>query len=344
MKTTILRKPTLVVSACLAGQPVRYDGGHTRARFVTDRLSQYVNLYPVCPESGAGMPTPREAVRLVQTRTGEVALRGRTSQEDWTDRFMDFSDSSVAELLNHRIAGFILKRGSPSCGVFGVRRYDDAGGRLASGGSGLYARRLQEEFPHLAMEEEGRLNDPALRHHFLVRVFAAHRVEMLRESATTMREVMAFHRSEKLLLMAHNPLAQRDLGRLIGQWDGQLHGLISAYADAFHLAIRRPTHRGLVVNALQHMAGYLRDCVDDASRSEVTAAISRFEQGLSDETIASTLLRHHIRHQQIDYLADQTILSPYPDELRVDRHAPHVPDRDDRVRRVRACAADETHR
>jgi uncharacterized protein YbgA (DUF1722 family) len=223
-----------------------------------------------------------------------------------------YTSASIAELGPQPINGFILNRD------FGVRRYDADGNRLQAKESPLFAQRIRAAYPHLPIEEEGRLNDPALRHQFLVRVFAAHRAQLLRASATKIRDVMVFHRSEKLLLMAHNPPAQRQLGRLIGQWDGQTSGLVDAYVPAFLRALRQPTHRGRMVNALQHMAGYLRGGGDDAPRYEVNAAIARFQSGHSDARDACTLLRHHIRHQEVTYLADQTILAPYPPELRLE--------------------------
>jgi len=53
------------VSTCLLGEPVRYDGGHKRNRYVTDVLSEYFDFVPVCPEVECGMPIPRESMRLV---------------------------------------------------------------------------------------------------------------------------------------------------------------------------------------------------------------------------------------------------------------------------------------
>ena len=53
------------ISACLAGQPVRYDGSAAKAEHLTGTLAKYLDFHPVCPEVGCGMGVPREAVRLV---------------------------------------------------------------------------------------------------------------------------------------------------------------------------------------------------------------------------------------------------------------------------------------
>ena len=53
------------INSCLTGTKVRYDGGHSHDRFLTQTLGLFAEYVPVCPEVECGMPTPREAVRLV---------------------------------------------------------------------------------------------------------------------------------------------------------------------------------------------------------------------------------------------------------------------------------------
>ena len=55
----------LGISSCLLGNLVRYDGGHSHDRFLTQTLGLFATYVPVCPEVECGMPIPREAVRLV---------------------------------------------------------------------------------------------------------------------------------------------------------------------------------------------------------------------------------------------------------------------------------------
>ena len=60
-----MEKIRLGISACLLGEPVRFDGGHQWDRFITDTLGHYVEFVPVCPEAECGLGVPREAMRLV---------------------------------------------------------------------------------------------------------------------------------------------------------------------------------------------------------------------------------------------------------------------------------------
>ena len=58
-------KIRLGISSCLLGEKVRFDGGHQRDPFLVETLGRYVEYVPVCPEVELGLPTPREALRLV---------------------------------------------------------------------------------------------------------------------------------------------------------------------------------------------------------------------------------------------------------------------------------------
>lgn len=54
-------KIKLDVSACLTGQPVRYDGSNRLDHFLIDTLGKHVDYVPFCPEVGCGFGVPREA-------------------------------------------------------------------------------------------------------------------------------------------------------------------------------------------------------------------------------------------------------------------------------------------
>jgi len=89
------------------------------------------------------------------------------------------------------------------------------GGAPSRNGRGLFAEALMAEWPLLPVEEEGRLNDPALRENFIERVFAYARWRALVSGVPSLRALVAFHTSHKLLIMAHSEVAMRRLGRLV---------------------------------------------------------------------------------------------------------------------------------
>jgi uncharacterized protein YbbK (DUF523 family) len=161
------------VSACLLGQEVRFDGGHKRDAFLVETLGRFVEFVPVCPEFELGLGVPRESLRLELHAEG-IRLIAPASQTDHTAAMRSYARERVAALAGERLSGYVLKKNSPSCGMERVRIYDASGMPLGDG-RGLFAQALIERFPHLPVEEEGRLNDARIREDFIERVFAYHR-------------------------------------------------------------------------------------------------------------------------------------------------------------------------
>jgi uncharacterized protein YbbK (DUF523 family) len=166
-------KIRLGISSCLLGAEVRYDGGHKRDAFLTDTLGPFVEWVPVCPEVEIGLGVPRDTLRLVGDEEAPRLIVQKTG-EDLTARMQRFARARAEELAALRLHGYVLKRASPSCGLFRVRVHCE-NGAPSGGGRGLFAAALVERFPTLPVEEEGRLTDPAIRENFIERVFAAAR-------------------------------------------------------------------------------------------------------------------------------------------------------------------------
>src|SRR5689334_2521847 len=104
-------RPRLAVSSCLLGAPVRYNGGHSRDRFLTDRLSPHVDWVPICPEMEIGLGAPRAAVRL---RT-DGSLVAKDGTADHTAAMTRLAHDRAAR-LDH-VDGYVFKSRSPSCGL-----------------------------------------------------------------------------------------------------------------------------------------------------------------------------------------------------------------------------------
>jgi len=163
------------ISACLLGQRVRYDGGHKRSPRITGTLGRIFEWVPVCPEVELGLGVPRETLRL-EARGRSQRLVFSDSREDITSRMNAWSLDRLAQLERLDLCGYILKSGSPSCGVRGVKLFRTGRpGPPARRGVGLFARALMKRLPRLPIEEEGRLQDKAARDRFVARVLAYRR-------------------------------------------------------------------------------------------------------------------------------------------------------------------------
>jgi uncharacterized protein YbgA (DUF1722 family)/uncharacterized protein YbbK (DUF523 family) len=307
------------ISACLLGHEVRFDGGHKRDAFLTETFGRFVEWVPVCPEVECGLGTPRESMRLVRVEDG-VRLITVKSAVDLTTQLERFSRSRVSALAREGLSGYVLKKDSPSCGLERVKVYDHHG-TPARGGRGLFAAALVDTFPHLPVEEEGRLADPRLRDNFVERVFAYWRLRSLFVARWSVGDLTRFHTAHKLLLLAHAPQAYRELGRLVAGARGMpRRDLERRYIDGFMRALAQlATARGHT-NVLQHMAGYFKDRLDAASKRELAETIGDYWRGLVPVVVPLTLLRHYVRMFDVAYLAGQTYLQPHPKELMVRNH------------------------
>lgn len=141
-------KPKILISACLLGAPVRYDGtGKFVAHPLLHRLQQEGRLLPFCPEVAGGLPVPR--------RAAELQADGRVLTQDGTDlsaAFLRGAREAVALAGAEGVCCALLKARSPSCGVGQI--YDGRfAGNLRSG-NGLSAEALQQAGIPLFTEED----------------------------------------------------------------------------------------------------------------------------------------------------------------------------------------------
>jgi uncharacterized protein YbgA (DUF1722 family)/uncharacterized protein YbbK (DUF523 family) len=308
------------ISSCLLGERVRFDGGHKEDRFLTKTLAPHIRFVSVCPELEIGLGTPRESLRLI----GDPAfprMVAPKSGTDLTEKMADYARHKLEELRALDLSGYVLKRGSPTCGMERVRVYDENGVPNRAG-RGTFARALLEGMPLLPVEEEGRLTDPIIRESFIERVFAHHRVMHLCRGEWTIGDLVAFHTREKYLLLAHDPKRYQELGRLVAASKSRERGELREeytreYMQAFAVAATRAKH----VNVLQHMAGFLRDVLGAAARREIAATLDDYRQALLPLVVPVTLLRHYVRVHDIEYLAGQTYLEPHPRELMLRNHS-----------------------
>jgi uncharacterized protein YbgA (DUF1722 family)/uncharacterized protein YbbK (DUF523 family) len=309
----------LGISSCLLGQRVRYDGGHKRDAFLTETLGPFVEWVPVCPEVEIGLGIPRDTIRLVG-RPEDPRLVVEKTGEDLTARMRRFAVLELRDLVDARLDGYVFKRASPSCGLFRVRVYGDAGPPSATG-RGLFAAAVVARFPTLPVEEEGRLTDAAIRENFIERVFAAARWRRFLDGAPRTRDLVAFHAAQKLAVLAHSPSHDARLGRLVaGAGRTLARATLAEYGAVFMEALAVPATRTRHVNVLQHVAGFFRKHLGPDERAELVEVIGDYRRGLVPLVVPLTLLRHHVRRLGVSYLADQVYLDPHPRELMLRNH------------------------
>lgn len=142
----------VAVSACVLGQPVRYDATDRRHRALAV-LSERFELVPICPEVEIGLGVPRPPVRLL----GDGRVLHSVTGRDLTGDLEALAVCRAEQLSG--VCGAVFKHKSPSCGLTGVKvfaAYTD-GAHIATGGRGAFAARWRQLLPDLPVIEEHEL-------------------------------------------------------------------------------------------------------------------------------------------------------------------------------------------
>lgn len=111
--------PKYLISACLVGENVRYDGQNC----LQQKLRQLVieqRAVIICPEVSGGLSTPRLAAEIVGGN-GEDVLCGKakvldSAGNDVSNAFIQGAYKALQLAQKHQITHVILKANSPSCG------------------------------------------------------------------------------------------------------------------------------------------------------------------------------------------------------------------------------------
>ena len=308
------------ISTCLLGEPVRYDGGHKRDRFLTDTLGQFVEWVPVCPEVECGLPTPRESMHLEGDPSSPRLVTTRT-HVDHTDRMQRWVATRLKELEREELCGFIFKTHSPSSGMRAVRVYDQHG-MSHKMGVGVFARAFMEHFPLLPVEDEGRLHDPAIRENFIERVFALKRYRGFVASDGSVGGMVEFHARHKMQLMAHSQKHLSEMGRLVAHaTDSQREQTRGRYEKLLLEALALNATVKKNANVLLHMLGFFKEQLSSDEKQEILEIIAQYQTELVPLIVPVTLMQHYVRKYDEPYLARQTYLRLHPMELKLSNHA-----------------------
>ena len=126
----------ILVSACLAGFPCRYDGETKSNDEVCALVCQGLAL-PVCPEVLGGLPTPR----LPSERTPDGVKVLQCDGTDVTAAFRRGADETLSLCRQYGVTRALLKSRSPSCGLGSI--YDGTFSGKLRPGNGLTAELLE---------------------------------------------------------------------------------------------------------------------------------------------------------------------------------------------------------
>jgi uncharacterized protein YbgA (DUF1722 family)/uncharacterized protein YbbK (DUF523 family) len=307
-----MKKIPIGISGCLLGQNVRYDGGHQRDSYITGTLSEYFDFQTFCPEVEIGLGTPRPAIHLIKIDNAVRCVGIKDPEMDVTDRLRSHAENQKD--LHADLCGYILKKGSPSCGMERVKVY--VGSQAHKDGAGIYAQEMMRLNPLLPVEEEGRLGDAGLRENFIQRVYVLYRWKTMLAEGLTQNSLTKFHARHKLIIMSHEDY--RDLGQLLaGVTKANLAQVAEQYILQLMTALKKVASRKNHVNVLQHIQGYLKKDLSADDKAELCEIIEQYRNGYIPLIVPLTLLKHHFRKSPDPYIEESYYMSPYPQELQL---------------------------
>ena len=309
----------LGISTCLLGENVRYDGGHTLDRFITETLGRYVEFVPVCPEVECGFDIPREAFRLVGDPDSPRFITVKT-KKDFTARMNNWAHKRVQQLERENLCGFIFKSRSPSSGMERVKVYNDKGMSIKKG-VGMFARAFIEHFPLIPVEEDGRLHDPILRENFIERIFTLKRWRELLKKKQTVGKLVEFHTQNKLLIFSHSEKHYRIMGKLVaGGKQLPVKVLYEQYEKMLMESLKLKATTRKNTNVLMHAMGYFKKQLTADEKQEILEIIEQYREEYVPLIVPLTLLNHYVRKYEQNYLKNQTYLNPHPIALQLRNH------------------------
>ncbi|MGM0397048.1 MAG: YbgA family protein [Bacillota bacterium] len=304
-------KPVVVVSNCLGFCNCRYDGQVINDKFVKS-LEPYVDYIKVCPEVDIGLGVPRDAVKLVKVN-GKAELYQPGQERYLTEEMDNYSEKILSSMED--VDGFILKGRSPSCGIKDVRYYQSmVKGASSEKGVGRFALKVFEKFPFSAIEEEGRLTNLAIREHYLTKLYTNMRFRQIKNGKH--KDLVDFHTRHKYILMAYSQKELKSMGKIVANHQNKKYeDLYEEYKDHLGSAMENAPKYTNNINTLMHIMGYFSDYLSKEEKAYVLDSFEKYKSKRAHLSVPVGILRGYAIKYNQDYILNQHIWDPFPEEL-----------------------------
>ena len=305
-------KPNVIISKCIEFDNCRYNGQIISCEFVK-KLKPHFNFFAVCPEVEIGLGVPRSPIRIVLSNKNKELIQPE-SKINFTSEMKNFSEKFLKNIEN--IDGFILKSKSPSCGIRDVKIYPKSEKSAPifreSGFFGEYVLKL---YPNYPIEDEARFRNPAIREHFLRKIYTLTSFKKVRDSSD-INKLIRFHGKNKFLLMSYSQKHLKLLGQIVANHKKiSFNKLLIDYEKNLYQAFSRGTRCTNNINVLQHIFGYVSKNLNTDEKKMFLNMINDFRGGRVALSVPINLIKSWVLRFDIDYLRNQTFFEPYPIDL-----------------------------
>lgn len=309
------KKPVIVVSKCLEFDFVRYNGQIIKSKTV-EKLKDFVEFIPVCPEVEIGLGVPRKPIRIIKDpQTKQKRLLQPITGKEVTKEMSSFVDSFLKSLKE--VDGFILKEESPTSGLFSVKQYlgTEKNARVVTG-SGFFGEEILKRFSDVcAIESEKRLNNQNLRELFFIKIFT---FRDFKETIKTrkIKDLQEFHAKNKFLLLTYNQKNFRLMGKLIASYNKKNYLEIKEeYSKLLFSTFKKQPTENHFISSIEHVFGYFKTKVSKKEKEHFLELLEEYRDLRIPLTVLLNLLRGHAIRFNEEYILKQTLLNPFPKKL-----------------------------
>lgn len=312
-----MEKPKLMISSCILGNNVRYDGSNKLDQWIATKLANYFDLIAVCPEVVMGMGVPRESVNLHLSKEGGLSMVGNKTQMDYTSA-AKIAAKTILKTNRNELSGAILQKKSPSCGVERVKLYNEKNVELygiknTKMNRGLFASELIGQYPLLPVIDSGRFHDENERENFLRRVLCYFRFHQLDGS---IKELQEFHARYKFIIMEHSQEKMRMLGNLAGNREMRnKEEVYQLYSKLLFETLSTIPSKKSRTNVFFHLIGFFKNQLPSDEKKVIHQMIEDYSCGLLPYQVPLKMLEYLITKYEHYYLKNHYLFNQFPKEL-----------------------------
>ncbi|WP_407356245.1 DUF523 and DUF1722 domain-containing protein [Methanolobus sp. WCC5] len=303
-------RPVVLVSRCLEFDKVRYNGQVIPSQIVRD-LMPFVDFIKVCPEVEIGLGVPRDTLRIIR-QNGVYHLIQPKTGEDLTDRMNAFTISFL-ENIGH-IDGFIYKGLSPSMGVNDVKVYAGASmSPVVERGAGLFAGQVIARYAGYPIEENERLRNSHIRHHFLTQLYAFTTFRQVNEECSY-EGLHKLHKNNRFLFMSYDKAVFTEMSELLLK-ETETRMLLHDYGSLLKKLLKKPGSLELKLYAARNMFSVFEGTSTEES-SFFEDMLGRFSSNRISWDAVIEVMRMFASRSFGEDAYEDTFLYPYPEELK----------------------------
>lgn len=304
-------KPVMVVSRCLEFEPVRYNGQIMPCPLVKD-LEPYVEYIKVCPEYEIGLGVPRDPIRIVK-QNDELHLIQPKTKEDITNKMNQFTTNFIQQLPE--VDGFIFKSDSPTIGLRNIKIYSGVEkAPVVQRGHGFFAGQILDAYPDYPMEEDNRLRNNTIRHHFLVKLFVFAGFRRIRNQHDLER-LREFHKKNHFLYSLYNPNYSEQGKKILVKNDESFEDIADEYVASLKKLFHNHPQADDYLRVWNEIIDYIQPKITAEEKNFLDSILLKYQKNKICQTGVTDMLRSFVIRFPDDFIEKQTIFSPYPEPL-----------------------------